>query len=41
MVSGAIKGAAWARGEGIERAIVADSFWEFYQARDEVRARVS
>jgi NAD(P)-dependent dehydrogenase (short-subunit alcohol dehydrogenase family) len=41
MVAGVIKGTAWASGEGIEASTVAKSFWELYQARGEVRARVS
>lgn len=40
MVAGAIKGTPWDNGAGIEPATVAAKFWELYQARDEVRARV-
>jgi NADP-dependent 3-hydroxy acid dehydrogenase YdfG len=41
MIAGAIRGAPFANDQGIEGATVANSFWELYQARDEVRARVS
>jgi NADP-dependent 3-hydroxy acid dehydrogenase YdfG len=41
MVAGAIKGTAWDNGATIEAATVADRFWRLYEARDEVRARVS
>jgi NAD(P)-dependent dehydrogenase (short-subunit alcohol dehydrogenase family) len=42
MVAGMIKGTAWARdGQGIEGATVANKFWELYQARGEIRARIS
>jgi NADP-dependent 3-hydroxy acid dehydrogenase YdfG len=41
MVAGVIKGTAWANADAIEPAVVADKFWELYQARGEVRARVS
>jgi NAD(P)-dependent dehydrogenase (short-subunit alcohol dehydrogenase family) len=41
MVAGIIKGTPWDTGNGIEPAKVANKFWELYQARDEVRARVS
>jgi len=41
-VAGAIKETAWASGgEGIAAATVANRFWDLYQARDAVRARVS
>lgn len=40
MVAGAVKGTPWAGDEGIEPSTIADKFWELYQARDEVRARV-
>ena len=41
-VAGAIKETAWASGgEGIPAATVANRFWDLYQARDAVRARVS
>ena len=42
MVAGAVKGAAFASGgDGIEGSRIANTFWELYQARGEVRARVS
>jgi NADP-dependent 3-hydroxy acid dehydrogenase YdfG len=41
MVAGVIKGTSWdSGGDGIEPSTVADRFWELYQARGEVRARV-
>nr|MEA2799423.1 hypothetical protein [Phenylobacterium sp.] len=40
MVAGTIKGTPWDNGDGIEPSTVADKFWELYQARGEVRARV-
>ena len=40
MIAGAIKGTPWDNGNGIEPATVADQFWELYQGRDAVRARV-
>jgi hypothetical protein len=42
VVAGVVKGTPWAAdGDGIEGAVVAARFWELYQARDAVRARVS
>ena len=42
MVAGMIKGTPWARdGQGIEASTVANKFWELYQARGDVRARIS
>lgn len=42
MVAGAVKGTAFdAAGNGIEAASIADAFWGLYQARSEIRARVS
>lgn len=42
MVAGAIKGTAFASGDdAIEGATVANAFWDLYQARGEIRARVS
>jgi len=41
MIAGAIKGTPWGNADSIEPSIVADKFWELYQARDEVRARIS
>jgi len=46
-VAGIVKGTAWDSGPnaqaipGIEGSRIADAFWELYQARGEVRARVS
>jgi NAD(P)-dependent dehydrogenase (short-subunit alcohol dehydrogenase family) len=40
-IAGVVKGTPWANGEGIEGSTIADKFWELYQARGEVRARVS
>lgn len=42
MVAGTIKGTAWDQGNAsIEGAKIANRFWELYQARGEIRARVS
>jgi NAD(P)-dependent dehydrogenase (short-subunit alcohol dehydrogenase family) len=41
MVAGAVKGTPWDNGNAIEPSEIADKFWELYQARDEVRARVA
>jgi short-subunit dehydrogenase len=42
MVAGSVKGSAWDRGNaGLESAAIANKFWELYQARGDVRARVS
>ena len=42
LVAGNIKGGAWTKGAGtIDGSTVANKFWELYQARGEVRARVS
>ena len=41
MVAGAIKGTGADTGQAIEGSVVAERFWGLYQARDEVRARVS
>ncbi|MDB5442845.1 MAG: hypothetical protein JWP73_1221, partial [Phenylobacterium sp.] len=41
MIAGVIKGTSWDNGQGIEASTVANSFWDLYQARGEVRARVS
>jgi NAD(P)-dependent dehydrogenase (short-subunit alcohol dehydrogenase family) len=42
MVAGIVKGTAWDTGQGgIESAAIADKFWALYQARDEIRARIS
>jgi NADP-dependent 3-hydroxy acid dehydrogenase YdfG len=39
-IAGTIKGTAWDSPDSIEPSVVADKFWELYQARGEVRARV-
>ena len=42
MVAGAVKGTAFhTGGDGIESSAIADKFWELYQARGEIRARIS
>ena len=41
MVAGAIEGTPWAGDTGIEGSTVANAFWDLYQARGEIRARVS
>jgi NAD(P)-dependent dehydrogenase (short-subunit alcohol dehydrogenase family) len=41
MVAGAVKGTAWAGDTGIEASTIASQFWALYQARAEIRARVS
>jgi hypothetical protein len=42
MVAGMVKGTARDSGTGgIESSTIANRFWELYQARGEVRARVS
>ena len=41
MVAGVVKGTAWSTGAGIAPETIADTFWALYQARGEVRARVS
>jgi NAD(P)-dependent dehydrogenase (short-subunit alcohol dehydrogenase family) len=41
MVAGVIKGTPTDNGQAIEGSRVADAFWDLYQARDQVRARVS
>jgi NADP-dependent 3-hydroxy acid dehydrogenase YdfG len=42
MVAGAVKGTAFAGdGQGIESSAIANVFWDLYQARGEIRARVS
>jgi hypothetical protein len=42
MVAGNIKGSAWDKGAAtVDGSMVANKFWELYQARREVRARVS
>ena len=42
MVAGAVKGTAFhTGGDGIDPAAVANKFWALYQARSEIRARIS
>jgi NADP-dependent 3-hydroxy acid dehydrogenase YdfG len=42
MVAGMVKGTAWdSGGAGIEPSRVANAFWDLYQARDQIRARVT
>lgn len=41
MIAGTIKGTAWENADSIDPATVAEKFWELYQARDEIRARLS
>jgi len=42
MVAGAVKGTAFADGrDGIDPAAIANMFWDLYQARGEIRARIS
>jgi NADP-dependent 3-hydroxy acid dehydrogenase YdfG len=41
MIAGTIKGTAWSNADSIEPSTVADKFWELYQARAEIRARIS
>jgi NADP-dependent 3-hydroxy acid dehydrogenase YdfG len=42
MVAGTIKGSAWDSGNAnLDGATIANKFWELYQARGEIRARVS
>ncbi len=40
-IAGTIKGTPWENADSIEPSTVADRFWELYQARGDVRARVS
>ena len=41
MVAGTVKGSAWASGSALDASAIANKFWALYQARSEVRARVS
>jgi NAD(P)-dependent dehydrogenase (short-subunit alcohol dehydrogenase family) len=41
MIAGTIKGTPWSNADSIEPSAVAEKFWDLYQARGEVRARVS
>ena len=42
MVAGTVKGTAWDNGSAnLEASTIANKFWDLYQARAEVRARVS
>lgn len=41
MVAGLVKGSAWDQGNAnLEASTIADKFWELYQGRSEIRARV-
>lgn len=41
MVAGTVKGSAWDKGDAnLDPRTIADKFWELYQGRDEVRARI-
>jgi NADP-dependent 3-hydroxy acid dehydrogenase YdfG len=40
-VAGVVKGTPWASGDAIEPSVIANRFWDLYQARGEVRARVT
>jgi len=40
MVAGTVKGTRWATDGSIDPAVIADKFWQLYQARTEVRARI-
>ncbi len=41
MVAGTVKGTAWDRGNAnLDPGVIASKFWELYQARAEIRARV-
>ena len=42
MVAGSVKGTAWDDGKAtIDPATIANKFWELYQGRGEIRARVA
>lgn len=41
MIAGTVQGTSWENANSIEPSRIADKFWELYQARGEVRARVS
>jgi NADP-dependent 3-hydroxy acid dehydrogenase YdfG len=42
MVAGTVKGTAWDRGNAnLDAGVIAGKFWDLYQARGEIRARVS
>jgi NADP-dependent 3-hydroxy acid dehydrogenase YdfG len=42
MVAGTVKGTAWDSGNAsLDGATIANKFWELYQARGEIRARIS
>ncbi len=41
MIAGSIKGTGWAGENAIEPSVVGNKFWELYQARSEIRARLS
>ncbi len=41
MIAGSIKGTPWAGENAIDPSVVGERFWQLYQARDEIRARLS
>jgi NADP-dependent 3-hydroxy acid dehydrogenase YdfG len=41
MVAGVVKGTPWDTGASIDPTRIADRFWDLYQARGEIRARVA
>ena len=42
MVAGTVKGTAWDSGSAnLDGATIANKFWDLYQARGEIRARIS
>jgi hypothetical protein len=41
MIAGTVRGTPWSNTDSIEPSAVAETFWELYRARGEVRARVS
>jgi NAD(P)-dependent dehydrogenase (short-subunit alcohol dehydrogenase family) len=41
VIAGAVKGTAWASEGGIDPAVIAERFWQLFQARGEIRARVA
>ena len=40
-IAGSIKGTPWESPNSMDASVVADKFWELYQTRGEIRARVS
>lgn len=41
MIAGSVQGTAWATATAIDPAVIAAKFWELFQARSDIRARVS